>query len=108
MGDLLLGLGGRVGDVVEGLGRRGLVAGGQPLAGVGLHHHHAHAVGHDVVQLAGDAGPLQPDGLVGQASDSASSSRPTSASRWVIWRRSRITAPTSQGPSVTTRTKGLT
>ena len=28
------------------------------LGGPGLHHHHAHRVGHDVVQLAGDAGPL--------------------------------------------------
>jgi len=31
----------------------------------GLHHHHADVVRHHVVQLAGDARPLVPDGLAG-------------------------------------------
>jgi hypothetical protein len=60
---LRLGLLGHLADRVERLGRQRWVGGGQPLAGACLDHHHADAVRHDVVQLAGDPGSLIADCL---------------------------------------------
>ena len=68
MGDLLLGLGGRTGDVLEGLRGFPLVGGHQLLTGVRLDHHDANAVGDDVVQFPGDARPFQLHRLFGQQS----------------------------------------
>ncbi len=45
---------------VEAVGRGGQVAGR-----LGLHHHRRHVVGHDVVQLTGDAGAFGGAGGLG-------------------------------------------
>ena len=60
-----LGLTGRGGDDVEGLGRAGGLADGQSLARARLHDHHRDRVGDDVVQLGGDPGPLVADRQAG-------------------------------------------
>ena len=56
--DLHFGFAGRVGDRGKRFGGFARVQLHQPLAGPGLYHHEADAVGDDVVQLAGDPGPL--------------------------------------------------
>ena len=55
---LPLGLARGAGDRLERLGRRLGVVRREPLAGARLHDHHADRVGHDVVQLRRDPGPL--------------------------------------------------
>jgi hypothetical protein len=57
---------GGVADRGQALGaRRGQPGGGQP-GGLGLHRDHRDVVGHHVVQLAGDPGPLPPGQVIGQ------------------------------------------
>ena len=52
-------------DRAQGGGRLVRLAFHHPPGRAGLHPHHADVVGHDVVQLAGDADPLGEHGLAG-------------------------------------------
>ena len=66
--DLGLGRVSGLGDVVESVGSRSRVGGGdEPLSGTGLDDGDADAMGDDVVKLPGDPGPLVTDGLLGEA-----------------------------------------
>ena len=65
----------------------------QPLPGGGLHDHDAERVPDDVVQLAGDAGPLVAHRHLGEPLASGSSSRPRSASASAVSRRRRSAVP---------------
>jgi hypothetical protein len=53
-------------DVPDGLDRPLGIPSDRAPGRAGLDHHHAHAVGHDVVQLAGDPAPLLQHRLLGQ------------------------------------------